>query len=278
MKKFNYIYTLILFAVFIPKVYAFTYEVSVDTGATSVPVGTVKDVKVSLKNVKDTTDGIAACSMNILFDENISLVTGVKASNGWTITFGNVYMFDTGNFVLSESEMFTFSVKVNGNGNVKLTNIECSDGNTKVSLGDKSINFNVQQVNNSGDGDTVLDTSNSDLISIDLSEGTIDFDSAITEYWVSVTDFDKFEVYPVMSDGAASLLTEKNADEKSVVITVTAVDGTSKIYTIYTTDAIDADNPSSGDKDNNNYIPIFIAIICVLVLINIFRIVKNRKK
>ena len=53
---------------------------------------------------------------------------------------------------------------------------------------------------------------------------------------------------------------------KEIIISVVAEDGTNKIYTLFVKDNIPSD---IEEENNNNYVPIFIGIICVLILINI---------
>lgn len=77
------------------------------------------------------------------------------------------------------------------------------------------------------------------LDSIRLSEGTIDFQSLTTEYWINVTNFEQLEVYPILLDNSFSYLVEKSVDgeEKKVIIKVMDQDNNFKIYTIYVTES-----------------------------------------
>ena len=81
MKKINYLFLLLLLVVFAPKVYAFTYDLDMVVDNTIVSEGTVKNIKVKLKNVQGVSDGFGACSLAIKFDDGIVLngnVTSVK--------------------------------------------------------------------------------------------------------------------------------------------------------------------------------------------------------
>lgn len=308
MKKIKYLYFILLFTLFIPKVYAFTYELQTSVDNTLVSAGTVKEIKVSLNNIQGTDDGIMSCSLNIQFDSNILLDSQVRTLESWTMTTGKMYLFDTGNAVMNNSSMFIIPVKVNGVGAVKLVDIVCSDGNTNASVNDKTINFTIltnnEENNNQGSGtnnnnnngsnnnqenstddadnsgDVVIDGSNCDLTNITLSEGTIQFDSSVTEYSIKVSSIDNLEVTPVLADSSASYTVERNISEdgSSFVITVNSMDGNSKVYTLYVTEDASANDTQNDNKKGNNYTPIFIGIICVLVLVNILRIIKSKKK
>lgn len=307
MKSSKYVYILLIFSIlFIPKVYAFSYDIKTEVQKTSVLKGTVTEIKVSLSDVKDTSDGIMACLMNISFDNNISLNSSIKTLDSWSMTIGSSYLFDTGNAVTSKSNLFVIPVKINGSGSVTLSNIACSDGNSKEFLADKKVNFsiisdgstqnnkkpqnNASNNNNNGNSDNnnsdnkVSNTlsSSADLSNIILSEGTIEFDPAVTEYSLSVSDFNKLEITPVLDSKTAKFNVDRNITNNgnSIVISVTAENGNSKVYTIYVKEMNDSnkDDTKNDKKSNSMYVPIFIGIICVLVIVNIVRIIKNKKK
>lgn len=290
MKKMKCLLILMLFTVFVPKVYAFTYDFDTEVNSTSVKKGSVNEITVSLKFVTGVVDGFGACSMNIELDSNLSLDRKVKALNGWTVMPGDIYSFDTSDSFVSDSEMFLIPVKVNANGRVKITNIMCSDGVTKESISDKVISFTVVESSDSDSEDEEnvdtdkeedngkIDSNSTNLSSITLSEGTIDFDPSKTEYNIKVKDFSKLEVLVETESEDSSFFIHKNDTDgqKSVTIMVVSLDENKKTYTIYVTE----ENSDGADSNSvkNNYVPIFIGIIVLLVLINLFRIVKKGKK
>lgn len=305
MKKNKYLCLLLLFSIFIPKVYAFTYNVETSVDGTSVKKGTTKSVKVILQDVQGVVGNLGACSMNIELTGGVTLNGDIRSSNGWNLMKGDFYAFDTSNSFASDSEMFEIPVKINDAGSIMLTNIKCSDGETNVTIGNKEVKFTISTNNvnndnnnsnkndykndgikdNAGDtepGDSTIDTDSYNMVNIELSEGEIDFDPNITEYGIVVSSFDKLEVQPVFEGSGASYSIDKNinGEEKTVVITVTSQNGDSKIYTIYVTEEGAESNISNEPKEKgkHNYTFVFIGIICILVLINVYRIVKNRKK
>lgn len=276
---------------FIPEVYAFTYDLDTSVNTTSVIEGTVKEIKVNLKNVQGVSGGFGACSMKIELDSNILLNGDIRSGNGWTLMPGDIYAIETSSSFVSNSEMLVIPVKISDAGSVRLTNIECSDGETMETIADKTISFTIKEdANTATKNDTTNNTdvdinnddkdsdngySSTDLIDIILNEGTIDFDPAVTEYTIKVSDFDALNVTPVLADKSSIYILDDNViqnGKQSILITVQAQDGSTKAYVIY------VDEEIVEEKDNNKYVPIFIGIICILVLINVVRIIKNLKK
>ena len=307
MRHFKILFILLLLVVFTPKVYAFTFDMTTNIENDSVNVGEIKEIEVALKDIQGAIDGIVVCSLNISFDNNILLDSRVRTLNNWTMTSGKTYLFDTGTPVSSEEKMFVIPVKVNETGSVKITNIECSDGETSAYVNDKVVSFVVNtndtdtdsnndnddnNGNNNGNGSNndvnnndnnangnTEETNSCDLMGIKIGEGFLsEFDPAITEYYIKVSDFESLKVIPTLESSKSSCNVERNIEGNggSVVLTVNCGNNNSKVYTIYVEEVASDDVPK--EKDNNMLTPIFIGIICVLVLINIVRIIKNMKK
>lgn len=287
MKKIKFIFVIGLFGLFIPRAYALSYDVNTSTDV-EVKKGTSIGVNVSIGNIKDTTDGISACTMNISFDKNIALESSPRTLGNWTMTTGSKYLFDTGSPVIDKSDIVIIPVKVNGDGYVKLSDIVCSDGVDEVKVEDRTINFYIEEEkennkpsdNKDNDDKTEddEDVSNCNLSSIELSEGTIEFDPNVTEYEVNIRNFDDFRVTPKLEDSTSSYVVDKlvTDDGGTVVITVNGADGNFKTYTIYT--IVEDTDVTSDEPSKFNYVPIFIGIIVLLVLVNVIRIIKNNKK
>lgn len=132
------------------------------------------------------------------------------------------------------------------------------------------------------EADDLTNELDTDLSNIILSDGEIQFDPNVTEYNITVSDFDKLKITPIKKSDKVQYILDKNIVQNNgintVFITVISENGSSKIYTIYVTEK-DTDNINidNNDKDNT-YVPIFIVIIFILVIINIIRIIKNKKK
>ena len=302
MKRIKYICMLLLCFVFIPKVYAFTYDIETYVENTLVESGSVEEIQVVLKDVQGVSGGFGACSMNIEFDGEVSLNGEVRASDGWDISFENNYSFDTSESFIINSKIFDMKVKIDNVGTIKFTNITCSDGKTNESISDKVLNFNIlenvdisnmieEDERNKEDIKNELDTSSTNISSIEFSEGAIDFDPEITEYTITVRDFDNLQVSVELESKSSSYTMGKTVveDDKIIIISVTASDDTNKTYTIYVNESDslgeeDSDASLNGEDNDgslgekNNFVLIFIVIICILVLINVFRIVRKLKK
>lgn len=288
MKKIKYIFVLCVFTLFIPRVYALSYDINTATDV-EVKKGTSINVSVSIGNIKDTTDGVSVCSMNISFDKNIKLESSPKTLENWTMTTGSMYLFDTGSPVVDKSDIFVIPVIVNGDGFVKLSNILCSDGVEEVEVKDRTINFYIEEEkennkpsdnkNEDNKNEDDVKGSNCNLANIELSEGSIEFDPNVTEYEVKIRNFNDFRVTPKLEDSTSSYVVDKLITDEggTVVITVNGADGNFKAYTIYT--IVEDTGNVTGDTPNGfNYVPIFVGIIVLLLLVNIIRIVKNTKK
>ena len=291
MNKIKLMFFGLLFMLFAPSVYALSYDMDMSVNNTSVKVGSTKEIKVLLKNIQGTSDGIFVCTLNVLSSDNIT-IGKVRSLNDWTLTIGDMYLFDTGNPVLKDTGMFVIPVKVNGEGYVEIKNIMCSDSVEEVGIDNKKINFSIKKEtesagNNKPNTDNKPTTeevkdeksSNCNIASLELSDGTIDFDPNITEYSISVDDFDKLKINLTLESNLATYIINRNnyGDKKNVVITVSAEDNSQKKYTIFveekTTNILVEKKP-----ENKNYTIIFIVIIGILLLLNIYRLVRKKNK
>lgn len=291
MNKIKFIFVCLLFVLFIPDVYAFGYDMNMSVGTTNVKIGETKVIKVSLKNIQGTNDGIFVCSLNISSSNNIE-IGNIRTLNNWSLTVGDIYLFSTGSPVLNDSEIFVIPVKVNGEGYVEIKNIMCSDSVEEIGIDNKKINFTIKKEtesagNNKPNTDNKPTTeevkdeksSNCNIASLELSDGTIDFDPNITEYSISVDDFDKLKINLTLESNLATYIINRNnyGDKKNIVITVSAEDNSQKKYTIFVEEKT-TNIPVEKKPENKNYTIIFIVIIGILLLLNVYRIIRNRKK
>lgn len=291
MNKIKLMFFGLLFMLFAPSVYALSYDMDMSVNNTSVKVGSTKEIKVLLKNIQGTSDGIFVCTLNVLSSDNIT-IGKVRSLNDWTLTIGDMYLFDTGNPVLKDTGMFVIPVKVNGEGYVEIKNIMCSDSVEEVGIDNKKINFTIKKEtesagNNKPNTDNKPTTeevkdeksSNCNIASLELSDGTIDFDPNITEYSISVDDFDKLKINLTLESNLATYIINRNnyGDKKNVVITVSAEDNSQKKYTIFVEEKT-TNIPVEKKPENKNYTIIFIVIIGILLLLNIYRLVRKKNK
>jgi len=280
MMKKNILLFVFLIWLFMPRIYALSYDFDLSIINDSSK-NQLQDIRVSLKNVKDSDFGVASCTFNITFSENVILNNAVRSLGSWTLTKGNFYLLDTGNGVKSNSDLLIIPVKVNGNGKVEVVDIECSDDRVSKKIENKSIDLKYSKPSVSSDNNSnnnIIKDSNCDLNNILLSEGNIDFDSSITEYYVDVEDADNLIVTPeLVSDKAKFTVYNK---ENEIVIDVVAEDGSKKIYTIFVNNDMNEEEDivvnSSEDKKSYDYV--FVLIIGILLIINVVRIVINKRR
>lgn len=275
MRRLYYLFCLLVFSIFVPKVYAFTYNIETIVSSLDVEIGTETEIKVRLENIQGTDNGIKSCSLNLGFDNNVLLSSRVKTFDNWEFITGKNYTFKAVERVLDNTDLFVIPVKINGDASVSLTNINCSDGNDISELDDISIDFTTFSSGNT------LEENNCDLLNIKLSEGNINFNSKITEYYITVSSFDDLVVEPILVNDKATYSIEKTED-KEIIIRVVASSGISKEYKILVNEVDDLEVNDKEEEltnnSNNDYTFIFVGIIFILILINVLRIVKNRKR
>ena len=276
-RKFKFLYSLLLLCSFIPKVYAFTYDMSIDIEKTSVSVGTETEIDISLSNVLETSKGIEFCSLDILFDDTIELISRIEVADNWNISTGKKYTFKAVSGVDDKDMRFTIPVKINDSGFVRLVDIVCYDDNTEVFLNDKHVSFVVAEDDKTQEENEDY-LYNYDLLDVKFNEGTIDFNKDITKYDMKVTDFEDLEIFPEVGEDVKAYNISKLSDENGnrVIISMNSDSDSGdllKKYTINVSETINEDI-----KKDNTYIPIFILVLLVLILINLIRIIRNRKR
>ena len=263
MKKviFNILFVFAIYLLFIPNVDAFYYNIDISNDDMFAPKGMVVDTVVSLNSIIDT-DGILSCVMDIDYDDSIVLESEIETFDNWSMKKEDSYLFKSDKPVLNKSELFKMSIKVNDTGKIKLSNISWSYGKNSKIVTDREINLMEMEEYKESD---------CDLVDIILSVGVLDFDSKITEYRLELDDLSNLDVTPMVSSDTSVFSIDRNEDK--IAINVVAEDGTEKVYNIISSDYKDDNNES-----DNNYTWIFIAVIVLLVMINIYRIFKNRKR
>lgn len=114
-----------------------------------------------------------------------------------------------------------------------------------------------------------------------LSEGELEFQPDIFEYNISVGDLSKISVVPfcgLLEAPSYSVTKEKVAEDKLQFSVVIYQNDEEITYTVNVTEI--EETPIDDvviEEKRNDYTYKFIAIICVLVFINIYRIVKNKR-
>ena len=184
------------------------------------------------------------------------------------ITIDNVIFYDTN---YKPIVINTISSKVN----VKEENT--STGNITSNSGS-----NTSNNKNNDDIDNSENTSNNDtdkgyyLSNIEIKGYEIDFSRDIYEYTLKIGNEDVLDITPVLEDNNSSYIitgNDKLVNGSVIKIKVITDENNEKVYTIN----ILKDKEIEVVK-NNNYKYIFIVIIGVLLIINIVRLLRRRKK
>lgn len=292
----------IVFGLFMPKVYALSYDINLKSSSSlNLDKGSSSEVIMKLENINAGDSGISICIFDIKTTGGVVLNSNVRSLGSWSVTAGTHYMADTFEEIKTSSDVIAIPVKVNGDGSLIVSNITCSSEYEEKTTQDKTISFTVKkdniivnddkvnqdkEDNNIGGNTTEEDTSheevkssNCDLSNILISDGRIDFDSNILEYSVDVTDIESLTVTPVLADNKASydIIDGDIIDNKKTIkIIVKAENEITKTYTLYVSKKLVEDSVDSN-KNSMNYKIIFIGLITLLIIINLIRIIKKRQ-
>lgn len=205
------------------KVYAATANVAV--GSASGEVGSEVTVTVTMSSSEE----IWATEVYISYDTSV-----VEAVSGYD-TGGNglVKWIDTDSFK-SKSRTLTFKIKTAGTASITVgqgTNLAGSDGYMTVTSSAGTITGKAP----------VTYSTNNNLASLKIDPGVLSpaFSSGTTTYTTAVgADVEKLTVSAVPEDSKAKVSisgTKMDMGNNTTTITVTAEDGSKKVYTIYTT-------------------------------------------
>lgn len=233
-----------------------------------------RDVWVSGRE-NDELDKISAFGGNNT-QGNFNIGTLKFKNNGSSniITIDNIIFYDTN---YKPIVINTISSKVN----VKEENT--STGNTtNDNSGNGNSGSNTSDNKNNSDVDNGDNTSNSDtdkgyyLSNIEIKGYEIDFSRDVYEYTLKIGNEDVLDITPVLEDNNSSYIisgNDKLVNGSVINIRVITEDNDEKVYTIN----ILKDKEIEVAK-NNNYKYIFIVIIGVLLIINIVRLLRRRKR
>lgn len=289
MKRIKFLLILALFVIFTPDVYAATFSVSASANQTLVLENTEVYININLTS----NEVISECLFQTESDNNLSFVSS-KGLNNWSVEYGDNGILASNNEFYDNNlenglNILELKYKVKKMSKLTIKTVECVSVSENVyEYEDLNIDFTVKE-NTSNDGNNspspevnpgVTPNEDGKLVGIILSEGKINFSADVYEYTVTVSDFDNLEVTldTVGSFEFTSIDKEETGIEKRIVITLKDKDNATTNYIINVLE-LEVDNTSEEVKDNNKYVPIFIGIICLLIILNVFRIInKNKKK
>jgi hypothetical protein len=271
---------------FTPCVYASDITVSAKANNNLVEVGSEIIITLNLKS----DEIIAECLFDVKSDDSIKYIS-MKELNNWSSMNG-----DNG-ILLSNSNISTNTLsnglnilelkyKVNNSGRVVIKTMECVSVNENVyDYKDINVDFSIKQVTPPKEEDNsigVEPNKNGKIVDVILSEGKIDFDSNVYEYNITVSNYDNLEADVKIEGNIVSYSIQKEETDNEKKIIISAENGNGK-KTEYIINVLEEENtleeePEKPVKEKFNFVPIFIGIICLLVVVNIVRIVLNKKK
>ena len=189
------------------------------------------------------------------------------------ITIDNVIFYDTN---YKPIVINTISSKVNvkeDNTSTGSTNNNGSNGNSESNTSDNKNNDDVDNSDNTSNNDT---DKGYYLSNIEIKGYKIDFSRDVYEYNLKIGNEDVLDITPILEDNNSSYIisgNDKLVNGSVINIKVITENDDEKVYTIN----ILKDKEIEVAK-NNNYKYIFIVIIGILLIINIVRLLRRRKK
>lgn len=189
------------------------------------------------------------------------------------ITIDNIIFYDTN---YKPIVINTISSKVNvkeDNTSTGSTNNNGSNGNSESNTSDNKNNDDVDNSDNTSNNDT---DKGYYLSNIEIKGYKIDFSRDVYEYNLKIGNEDVLDITPILEDNNSSYIisgNDKLVNGSVINIKVITENDDEKVYTIN----ILKDKEIEVAK-NNNYKYIFIVIIGILLIINIVRLLRRRKK
>lgn len=192
------------------------------------------------------------------------------------ITIDNIIFYDT-NYkpIVINTISSKVNVKEENTSTGNTTNNNSSNGNGGSNTSDNKNNDDIDNSDNTSNNDTDTDKGYY-LSNIEIKGYEIDFSRDIYEYTLKIGNEDVLDITPVLEDNNSSYIitgNDKLVNGSVIKIKVITDENNEKVYTIN----ILKDKEIEVVK-NNNYKYIFIVIIGVLLIINIVRLLRRRKK
>lgn len=143
-------------------IYALSFKLEPSFDSKNVLVGETIGIDVYLNDITDTQSGISACTMKITSDNGIIINDRIETYGNWQGLHGSKgYSFDTLDEALTNTKIFTISVTVNQSGNVKFSEIVCTNTeDVQNNASDKIVTFVVEDKASSSSQASSSSTSN----------------------------------------------------------------------------------------------------------------------
>lgn len=149
---------------------ASSFDVSVNPKEITAKPGETINVKVSLKDIDMSGNGINILEGNINFDKEMIENVDVEGENNWKIEYNNdtnsdlngkFLMIKDVNGIKDDEEILNLKIKIKDNikkANTKilLKDLTSNDGNNLINIGNKEININFEGVKTVNTGDNTI--------------------------------------------------------------------------------------------------------------------------
>lgn len=149
---------------------ASSFDVSVNPKEITAKPGETINVKVSLKDIDMSGNGINILEGNINFDKEMIENVDVEGENNWKIEYnkdsnsdlnGKFLMIKDVNGIKDDEEILNLKIKIKDNikkANTKilLKDLTSNDGNNLINIGSREININFEGIKMVNTGDSLI--------------------------------------------------------------------------------------------------------------------------
>lgn len=149
---------------------ASSFDVSVNPKEITAKPGETINVKVSLKDIDMSGNGINILEGNINFDKEMIENVDVEGENNWKIEYnkdsnsdlnGKFLMIKDVNGIKDDEEILNLKIKIKDNikkANTKilLKDLTSNDGNNLINIGSREININFEGIKMVNTGDNTI--------------------------------------------------------------------------------------------------------------------------
>lgn len=149
---------------------ASSFDVSVNPKEITAKPGETINVKVSLKDIDMSGNGINILEGNINFDKEMIENVDVEGENNWQIEYnkdsnsdlnGKFLMIKDVNGIKDDEEILNLKIKIKDNikkANTKilLKDLTSNDGNNLINIGSREININFEGIKMVNTGDNTI--------------------------------------------------------------------------------------------------------------------------
>lgn len=149
---------------------ASSFDVSVNPKEITAKPGETINVKVSLKDIDMSGNGINILEGNINFDKEMIENVDVEGENNWKIEYNNdtnsdlngkFLMIKDVNGIKDDEEILNLKIKIKDNikkANTKilLKDLTSNDGNNLINIGSREININFEGIKMVNTGDSLI--------------------------------------------------------------------------------------------------------------------------